>query len=130
MVETGARDDAADISRLRKAAVGVVETLTDPNFINKIQQARSHTDDAGNVLDVLKHHFSIEGLREAGVDIPADFRMTSRVFEDVTSEPRIQVSEDLEPVAAASNFKDNPQAGGFCAGGSFRGIRGCAGFKL
>jgi hypothetical protein len=82
-----------DRQRLLKVTGDVIQTITSPAFVEKMRLARIDFE-AGKGLDAGAKLLSIEGLREAGVDIPADFRMTSRIFEDRVQGTRFELKSD------------------------------------
>lgn len=112
--------------RLIRATTTVIETITSPGFMEKMREARARAEANGG-LDELAGLLSISGLREAGADIPDDFRLTSRVFEDrvgglkldIETSPRREPGEEPVPV---------PMGG--CAGGGAASVCGCAGWTL
>jgi hypothetical protein len=64
---------------------------------------------------------SLDSLRAAGADFPDDFRLTSRVFEDLESGLRIEMKPPID--------LNGPGviAWGACAGGGAATVCGCAG---
>jgi hypothetical protein len=112
-----------DRERLVRVTGSVIETITSPAFVEKMRQARkAATEGAG--MDAAAEFLSLEGLRAAGADIPPDFRMTSRVFEDRVEGLRTEIR------AAAPGPNDPvPQWGG-CAGAGGLTFCGCGGFQV
>jgi hypothetical protein len=107
-----------DRERLTKITDSLIQTITSPEFIERMRSFRSVAErtssfeEAGSLM-------SIESLREAGAELPEDFRITSRVFEDYEKGTRIAVSpiEGFDPRVAW----------GACAGGGAATVCGCAG---
>lgn len=107
-----------DRERLTRITDSLIQTITSPEFIERMRSFRnvaertSSFEEAGGLM-------SIESLREAGAELPDDFRITSRVFEDYQEGTRISVS----PLEGGG-----PQlAWGACAGGGAATVCGCAG---
>jgi D-alanyl-D-alanine dipeptidase len=111
-----------DRARLQKVTSDVIQTITDPAFVEKMRQARAAADKGAGV-DVAANLLSIEGLREAGVDIPTDFRLTSRVFEDYEQGVRFVIDSPRGLPGVA------PVAWGGCAGAGGLSFCGCGGFS-
>jgi hypothetical protein len=115
--------DQLDRERLLRVTGDVIKAITAPAFVEKMRLARVEFE-AGKGLDVGAKILSIEGLREAGVDIPTDFRLTSRVFEDHVEGTRLEIKSEKSP---------GPELGaswGACAGAGGPLIScGCAGWK-
>lgn len=113
--------DQLDRERLIRVTGDVIKTITDQGFVEKMRLAREGAD-KGEGLDAAAKLLSLEGLREAGVDIPEDFRLTSRVFEDRLSGFRLDIDPvKIDPLA--------PIAWGACAGGGGLTFCGCGGFS-
>ncbi len=119
-----ARDDAMDQltrERLSQVTADVIMTITSPVFVEKMRRARAAADkDKG--LEQAVSLLSIEGLREAGANIPADFRLTSRVFEDRQQGVRLELNEAPRP-------GDVAPAWGVCGGAGGLTFCGCGGFQ-
>jgi len=97
--------------------------MTSPTFVEKMRQAREAAD-AGTDLQAAVGLLSIEGLRQSGVDIPSDFRLTSRVFEDRAQGVRLELKSDLgRGSGPVPDF-------GVCVCMGSLGLCGCAGFSL
>jgi hypothetical protein len=112
-----------DRERLVRVTGSVIETITSPVFVEKMRQARKAAAE-GAGMDAAAEFLSLEGLRAAGADIPPDFRMTSRVFEDRAEGIRTEIR------AAAPGPNDPvPQWGG-CAGAGGLTFCGCGGFQV
>lgn len=110
-----------DRERLTTITSNLIETITSPNFIERMRQFRKKARGGasfGEAADLM----SIESLRAAGADIPDDFRLTSRVFED--SETGLRV--EIKPPQGAIDL-GNVLAWGACAGGGAATVCGCAG---
>jgi hypothetical protein len=114
--------DQLDRERLTRVTGEVVETITSPEFVERMRKARLAAD-AGSELDVAANLLSIEGLRAAGANIPADFRLTSRIFEDREQGFRLELRSTLGTDAIS-------QLGwGACAGAGGLSFCGCGGFS-
>ena len=85
-----------DRDRLMAATNTVIETITSPEFVEKMRQAREEAEKDGGYEAVAKI-LSLEGLRAAGAKIPEDFRLTSRIFEDKVSGQRFEISPINDP---------------------------------
>jgi hypothetical protein len=112
--------DQLDRERLMKVTTNLIETLTEPAFVEKMRQARLAAGE-GAGLDTASRLLSIEGLREAGADIPPDFRLTSRHFEDRVEGTRIDLTSRFEP--------GEPVGFEACGGGGGLLWCGCGGFS-
>jgi hypothetical protein len=88
---------ALDRERLTRATNELIQTLTSPPFVEQMQR---HLAQEGG-LDSAAQLLSIDGLRRAGADIPNDFRLTSRQFEDRVHGVRISI-ESLSSVYGES----------------------------
>ena len=111
-----------DRERLMQISADVIRTITEPAFVERMGQARIAADE-GAGFDAAARLLSIDGLREAGVDIPADFRMTSRIFEDRVEGSRFEIQSPLEPGDILPAF-------GACAGAGGLTFCGCGGFSI
>lgn len=105
--------------QLVRATDQLVSTLTQPDFVENMRRARGLSD-RGEGLDSAADLLSVDSLREAGVDLPADFRMSSRIFEDRARNLRLEIKE-LVP------GDPSPVGIGGCAGGGGLTFCGCAG---
>lgn len=120
------RTDAKDQlnrERLMRVTSEVIDTITSPEFVEKMRQARISADEGGG-LEAAARLLSIDGLREVGVDIPADFRLTSRVFEDRTTGFKFELTD---PLIRPGGLE--PLGWGGCAGGGGLTFCGCGGFS-
>jgi hypothetical protein len=113
-----------DRERLLRVTGSVIETITSPTFVEKMRQARRAAD-AGAGMDVAAELLSIEGLRAAGADIPPDFRLTSRVFEDREEGIRAEIKSSETP-----GPNDVAPRWGGCAGAGGLTFCGCGGFQV
>ena len=109
-----------DRERLTRVTSDLIETITSPEFIENMRVARKEAD-AGAGMDVASELLSINALRRAGVDIPNDFRMTSRVFEDKSDGFRLEI-KDLGDIGG-------PLSWGACGGAGGLTFCGCGGFS-
>jgi len=121
-----ARDAQYQLDRIRltRVTTDVIQTITQPEFIERVREARRAADE-GAGMEAGLQLLSIESLRAAGVDIPDDFRMTSRIFEDREKGIRLEVTDlprDGDGVAGMM-----PNWGG-CAGGGGWTFCGCGGY--
>lgn len=112
-----------DRERLVKITSNVIETITAPEFIERMRVARDEAAD-GAGMEKVGEMLTIEGLRKAGADIPEDFRLTSRVFEDKVNGLRFEVTPKLDRIPDI-----DPLGWGACAGGGAATVCGCGGFS-
>ena len=115
--------DQLDRTRLLRVTGDVIETITSPEFVERMRRAREAADD-GQGLTAAADLLSIEGLRQAGADIPKDFRLTSRVFEDRVQGLKIDILSDPRP-----GPDGDPLGWGVCAGIGSLTFCGCGGFS-
>lgn len=113
-----------DRDRLLRVTSEVVETITSPEFIERMRKARDQSD-KGEGMDAVAKVLSIEGLREAGANIPKDFRLTSRVFEDKVRGERFEIG----PIVGGRMPDMDPLGWGACAGAGGLSFCGCGGFS-
>ena len=115
--------DQLDRERLIRVTGDLIETITSPIFIERMRKARLAADE-GAGMDVAAKLLSIDGLREAGVDIPKDFRMTSRVFEDRAEGVLFEIREPsvIDPLGDSLLW-------GVCGGAGGLTFCGCGGFS-
>ena len=113
-----------DRERLMRVSSEVINTITSPEFVEKMRKARISANEGGGLEEAAKL-LSIDGLREAGVDIPTDFRLTSRVFEDRATGFKLELKSDLR----TSRPGTEPLGWGACAGGGGLTFCGCGGFS-
>ncbi|MDB2530658.1 hypothetical protein N9X46_08080 [Paracoccaceae bacterium] len=92
----------------------MIETITSPEFVAKMRQAREEAEKDGGYEAIAKI-LSLEGLRAAGAKIPEDFRLTSRIFEDKVSGQRFEISPINDPDGPLQPY--DPLGWGACAGG-------------
>lgn len=115
--------DQLDRERLVKVTNSVIETITSPKFIERMRAVREKAAN-GEGLDEVGKLLTLDGLRAAGADIPDDFRLTSRVFEDKVSGLRFEVNPVPKGIPDVS-----PLGWGACAGGGAATVCGCGGFS-
>ena len=120
--------DQLNRERLTRVTNDTLRTITSPEFMERLHKSRIAAE-SGEGMAAAAHLLSIEGLREAGVDIPDDFRVTSRVFEDRETGVRLKIDEGfpdrpggLDPDALVLGW-------GACAGGGGLTFCGCGGFS-
>lgn len=118
-----AAKEELDRERLLRVTGDLIETITSPAFVEKMRQARLSAD-SGDGMDTAAKLLSIDGLREAGVDIPADFRLTSRVFED-----RVEGLRFESNIAELRSDALGGLAWGACGGAGGLTFCGCGGFS-
>ena len=113
-----------DRERLVRVTNSLIETITSEGFVEKMRVARLQAD-SGAGMDTAADLLSIASLREAGLDIPDDFRMTSRVFEDREAGLRIEKFDHLnmDPIDI------DPLGWGACGGAGGLTFCGCGGFS-
>ena len=92
-----------DRDRLMAATNTVIETITSPEFVEKMRQAREAAEKDGGYEAVAKI-LSLEGLRAAGAKIPEDFRLTSRIFEDIVGASALRFLRSMIPMARFSHM--------------------------
>lgn len=112
-----------DRERLVKITGSVIETITSPEFIERMRVVREKAAN-GDGLEEVGKMLTLEGLRKAGADIPDDFRLTSRVFEDRVNGLRFEVTPKLDGISPI-----DPLGWGACAGGGAATVCGCGGFS-
>lgn len=110
-----------DRERLTRATNSVIETITSPEFVQKMREFRERAAAGEIEPEQISQLLSIEGLREAGAELPDDFRLSSRTFEDLESGTRIEIKPGRLPGDLS------PVAWGACAGGGAATVCGCAG---
>jgi hypothetical protein len=110
-----------DRERLTVITSSLIDTITSPRFIERMRQFREKAA-AGARLGDAADLMSLESLRAAGAQIPDDFRLTSRIFEDSETGLRFEI----KPPRAQPDF-GNSVAWGACAGGGAATVCGCAG---
>lgn len=111
-----------DRERLLAATGSVIDTITSNEFIDRMRKAREVADDDDGLAAASKL-LTLEGLRRAGADIPDDFRLTSRVFEDKAAGVRLEVRpKGIGPI-------DGTLGWGACAGAGGLTFCGCGGFS-
>lgn len=125
MPEKMSEKDQLDRERLMRVTSDVITTITDPGFVDKMRQARKGAD-KGEGLDAAAKLLSLDGLRKAGVDVPKDFRLTSRVFEDKVEGFRIDIRE---PLVRLPGGGVPPLQWGACGGAGGLTFCGCGGFS-
>jgi hypothetical protein len=112
-----------DRERLVRVTNGVIETITSPEFIERMQQARMMADSSEG-YDAVAKLLTLESLRAAGAEIPDDFRLTSRVFEDKVNGVRFELKSDLTGIPGLE-----PLGWGACGGAGGLTFCGCGGFS-
>ena len=110
-----------DRDRLTEITDSLIRTITSPEVVAKMSAFRDAADE-GASFDEAADLMSLESLRKAGADIPDDFRLTSRVFEDFATGTRIEVNP-----GKLGGLGTDPLAWGACAGGGAATVCGCAG---
>lgn len=112
-----------DRDRLTKATASVVETITSPEFIERMRSFRERAATGVVTYEDVGEMLSLDTLRAAGADFPEDFRLTSRTFEDLESGLKIEIKPPWETYGGGI-----PEvAWGACAGGGAATVCGCAG---
>jgi len=101
----------------------MIQALTAPEFVERVRSSRAAAD-KGAGMDVAAELLSVDSLKAAGVDIPDDFRMTSRVFEDREKGTRIVLTD----LPTLGDFDPTLSWGG-CAGAGGLSFCGCGGFS-
>ncbi len=102
-----------DRQRLIRVTQEVIETITSPEFVGKMRMVRARVDGGEDISTVAAQLLSLDSLREAGVNIPEGFRLTSRVFEDSSTGLRIEIKDKgSDPTSLRANM------GGCICGGS------------
>lgn len=123
MANTPAKGELAQIDRERLTTItnSLIQTITSPKFIERMRQFREKAGgkpDFGEAAELM----SLESLRAAGADLPADFRLTSRVFEDSETGLKLDIRAGQLQTAGGPILK-----WGACAGGGAATVCGCAG---
>ena len=119
-VEFETRFDRQSLTNMTNS---VLDVITSPGFLKKMHEARFNAERGGSLQD-MADLMSVENLRNEGVELPDDFRVTSRRFEDLTTGESIEVNE---PVPTDSRTGDAVALGG-CAGGGAATVCGCGGY--
>jgi hypothetical protein len=91
-----------------------------------MRRARIQADGGGAIEDAAQL-LSIKGLRDAGAEIPDDFRLTSRVFED--REQGFKITLEGDPARPPISGVDPRIAWGACGGAGGLTFCGCGGFS-
>jgi len=114
-----------DRERLTKITGNLIDTITSPAFVERMRAFRQRAaggasfSEAGDLM-------SLENLRAAGAEIPDDFRLTSRVFEDREAGFRVEFKPpSIDDLRASTG--GGVVAWGACAGGGAATVCGCAG---
>ncbi|WP_411958313.1 hypothetical protein [Paracoccus homiensis] len=110
-----------DRDRLAEITQSLIETITSPEVVSNMKKFRVNAEKTGS-FDEAADLMSLETLRNAGAKIPDDFRLTSRVFEDLETGMKVEVRPPNFPVGDI-----DPLAWGACAGGGAATVCGCAG---
>ena len=123
MANTSAKVELTQIDRERLTTItnSLIQTITSPKFIERMRQFREKAGakpDLAAAADLM----SLESLRSAGAELPADFRLTSRVFEDGDTGLKLDIRTGQLPGAGGPVLK-----WGACAGGGAATVCGCAG---
>ncbi len=112
-----------DRERLLSVTNDVIETITSPEFIDRMRKAREMADEEDGMAEVSKL-LSLDGLRKAGASIPEDFRLTSRVFEDKKLGLRYEVRPGRADISDIGML-----SWGACGGAGGLTFCGCGGFS-
>lgn len=120
--ERGEIKSQLDRDRLTKATTSVVEAITSAPFIERMREFRERAARGDVALEEVSQLLSVDGLRAAGAELPDDFRLSSRTFEDFQTGTRI----DIRPGNVIGDIGMAPQWGA-CAGGGAATVCGCAG---
>ena len=123
MANTSAKVELTQIDRERLTTItnSLIQTITSPKFIERMRQFRERAGanpDLGAAADLM----SLESLRSAGAELPADFRLTSRVFEDGETGLKLDIKSGELQTEGGPILK-----WGACAGGGAATVCGCAG---
>ena len=102
----------------------VLDTITSPDFLKKMHEARFNAERGGSLED-MANLMSVENLRNEGVALPDQFRVTSRKFEDLTTGESIEINQ---PVSERKMDAEEPVALGGCAGGGAFTVCACGGY--
>jgi hypothetical protein len=113
--------DQLDRERLKRVTDELIETITSPAFIERMVAARRAIEE-GEGVEAGARLLSVDTLRRAGIDIPDDFRITSRVFEDRKSGTQIDIIND------GSDIPGEALGWGMCSGSGYNGMCFCSGF--
>ena len=110
-----------DRERLKDITNSLIETITSPQVIENMKSFRAKAAKGGS-FDDAADLMSLEVLRAAGAKLPDDFRLSSRVFEDLETGTKIEIRPPHIDVGDI-----DPLAWGACAGGGAATVCGCAG---
>ncbi len=105
--------------RLTAMTNELINTITSTVFVERMRTFRSAPPGEVTFANA-SQLLSLESLRSAGANLPEDFRVTSRYFEDVNTGERFD--ESVRDPMAERNV-----AWSGCAGGGAAGVCGCAG---
>ena len=111
-----------DRERLMLITNNLIETITSPQVVEKMREFRKGVN-SETEFQAAGEFLSRESLIKAGADIPDDFRITSRIFEDKVSGMRVELHS---PDAGSDAVKARGSWSG-CAGGGAWTVCGCAG---
>jgi hypothetical protein len=113
-----------DRDRLTTATNNLLQTITSAPMMERMREFREKAA-AGEVkTEEAVGLMSLEELRAAGAKLPEDFRLTSRVFEDLESGSRVEIHDKLGDLIGD---RPGPAGWSFCAGGGAATVCGCAG---
>jgi hypothetical protein len=107
--------------RLKEITGQLLATITSEQFLAKMAEVRNAPE--GERMKAAAFFLSVDALRNSGLDVPTDFRVASRYFE-----------EHFDPPGPATPTAKNPTGAqgpvtplGVCAGGGMGTVCGCAG---
>lgn len=109
-----------DRARLKKITRELVDAITSPEVLERMKKFRTQAA-RGATFDAAGDIMSLESLRAAGADLPADFRLTSRVFEDRERGIKFEIRPPV------TDLPGGQVSWGACAGGGAATVCGCAG---
>jgi hypothetical protein len=114
-----------DRERLIRVTAGVIDTITSPEFVERMRLAQLELQRGGG-MEAAAKLLSLDALRQSGAEIPDDFRLTSRIFEDPANGLRVEYKSEV-----SSSNVDMQTAWGACAGagGPLIGC-GCSGWQV
>lgn len=112
-----------DRELLTRATDSLIQAITAPEFVERMHAFRDEAGARDVSFDEVGKLLSVESLREAGAELPDDFRLTSRTFEDRLQGWKI----DWKLPDELKGDRVGPVSWGACAGGGAASVCGCAG---
>jgi hypothetical protein len=110
MSDVGSDDLQREIQTLRNTASDFVNVVTSPAFLDALQAVNSAPEDQR--LTEASKRLTPEALRDQGVPLPSDVRISSRYFEEGLSDPAgVELGEPPEGPPNLVNLLNKLQPG-------------------